>query len=136
MHEWALAEAVVSAADRTAREQGFSVITDISLKLGQLQQIEEDIFEFALREILKTRRELYGQANIRIEEEKASLKCRACGREWDFSDNIRKLDHEKSEAIHFVPETAHSYIRCPGCKSPDFDILKGRGVWIESITGE
>ena len=39
------------------------------------------------------------------------------------------------EAIHFVPESAHAFLRCPACKSPDFEISKGRGVWVERITG-
>ena len=136
MHEWALAEAVVSTVSKTAREQGFSAVTDIRIKLGQLQQIEADIFKFALKEIMRSRISLFKCAKIQLQEEKAVLKCKVCGHEWAFADNMGKLDHKRSEAIHFVPEVAHAYVRCPGCGSPDFEILNGRGVWIDSITGE
>jgi len=136
MHEWALAEAVISTVIKTARERGLGKITDININLGQLQQIESDIFEFALKEIIQSQKPLFKNVKIQLREEKAVLKCRACGHEWPFGDNIRELDHERSEAIHFVPEAAHAYIRCPKCESPDFEILKGRGVWIDSITGE
>jgi hydrogenase nickel incorporation protein HypA/HybF len=48
---------------------------------------------------------------------------------------LRSLDEEAREAIHFLPEAAHAYIRCPKCGSPDFEILSGRGVWLESVRG-
>jgi hydrogenase nickel incorporation protein HypA/HybF len=46
------------------------------------------------------------------------------------------LDEDETEAIHFMPEIAHIYIRCPQCKSPDFDIIQGRGVQVGVIEGE
>ena len=136
MHEWALAEAVIATAKKTAREEGFSEVTDINIELGELQQIEADIFELALKEISGAEKSLFKSTKIRLREEKAVLKCRVCGHEWKFSDNIKKLNHEKFESIHFIPETAHAYIHCPECKSPDFDVSRGRGVKIVSITGE
>ena len=72
---------------------------------------------------------------IRIETEKAVLKCRVCGYQWNFSDSTKRLNEDKAELIHFIPEVAHVYLRCPKCKSPDFEITKGRGVWISSIKG-
>ncbi len=39
------------------------------------------------------------------------------------------------ESIHFIPEVAHTYIKCPKCGSPDFEIIKGRGIWLEKIKG-
>jgi hydrogenase nickel incorporation protein HypA/HybF len=45
------------------------------------------------------------------------------------------MDKEVSEAIHFVPEMAHVYIKCPSCGSPDFEVVEGRGVWLQSIKG-
>jgi hydrogenase nickel incorporation protein HypA/HybF len=37
------------------------------------------------------------------------------------------------EAVHFLPEAAHAYLRCPRCGSVDFDVAAGRGVSIVSI---
>ncbi|MCK4571832.1 hydrogenase maturation nickel metallochaperone HypA, partial [candidate division WOR-3 bacterium] len=53
MHEWALAEAVISTAIKVAEEEKFKEITEIKIKLGELQQIEIEIFEFALKEIIQ-----------------------------------------------------------------------------------
>ena len=40
------------------------------------------------------------------------------------------------EAIHLLPETIHVYGRCPSCGSPDFEVVRGRGVSIGSVRGE
>jgi hydrogenase nickel incorporation protein HypA/HybF len=64
---------------------------------------------------------------------KAELKCRVCGHKWIFGKE--KMNEEIAEAIHFVPEIAHTYVKCPKCGSPDFEILQGRGIWLESVRG-
>lgn len=131
MHEWALAEAVISAASRTAEKEGLKAVSEVKIKVGELQQVELDIFEFALSQ-LKTG--ILKNARFTIEAVKARLKCRVCGHEWTFSKE--ELSGDSAEAIHFVPETIHAYIRCSKCGSPDFEVLQGRGVWLESIKGE
>ena len=136
MHEWALAEGAVSTAIRIAQEEGCREITKIKIKMGELQQIDKDIFEFSLKEIIQLQNPMVAQANIEIEEEKAMLKCRVCGQEWAFSDAVKDLNDSERESIHFVPEIAHVYITCPTCQSPDFEFVKGRGVWLDSIEGE
>lgn len=136
MHEWALAEAVISAAIEVAEKEKFREITGIKIKLGELQQIETETFEFALKEIIQFQKALLQKAKIEIERERAILKCRVCGEEWAFKDTVKKLSAEEFESIHFVPEVVHVYVRCPKCKSPDFEIVKGRGVWIDAVEGE
>jgi len=136
MHEWALAEAVISSVLKAAEEEGLGEITKIKIKMGELQQMDIEVFEFALREISQPQRPIMRKAKIELETEEAILKCRACGHEWLFSEAIKGLSEEQSEAIHFIPEVAHVYIRCPKCESPDFEFEKGRGVWIESIEGD
>ncbi|MCK4582169.1 hydrogenase maturation nickel metallochaperone HypA, partial [Candidatus Bathyarchaeota archaeon] len=61
------------------------------------------------------------------------FKCRNCGNEWDFTSE--GMTEDVSEAIHFVPEMAHVYIRCNECGSPDFEVAEGRGVWLATIKG-
>jgi len=106
-------------------------IKEVKIKVGELQQIELEILEFALSQLKPAK---FKNANFSIEIVKAELKCRVCGHKWFF--NKEELDENTSEAIHFVPEVAHAYIKCPKCGSPDFEILQGRGVWLESIKGE
>jgi hydrogenase nickel incorporation protein HypA/HybF len=130
MHEWALAEAVISTASDIAEKEGIKEVAEVKIKVGELQQIEVDILEFALSQ-LKTAK--LKKARFSIEIMKAQLKCRVCGHKWIFMRE--NLDESTAEAIHFVPEIAHTYIKCPKCGSPDFEILQGRGIWLESIKG-
>ena len=53
MHEWALAESILVAAVEAAEKEKLKTITEIKIGIGELQQIEQDIFEFALGEIIK-----------------------------------------------------------------------------------
>ena len=130
MHEWALAESVISAASQIAEKEDLIEVTEVNIRLGELQQVELDIFRFALTQL---RPQKLKDTKFNIEKTEAELKCRACGHQWKLART--NLDEETSEAIHFVPEIAHAYIKCPRCGSPDFEILQGRGIWIESIKG-
>ncbi len=130
MHEWALAEAVISTVSDLTRKEGLEEVTEIVIKVGELQQIEPDIFQFALSHL---RTSELKNTRFRIEKDKAKLECRVCGRQWTLRET--ELEEGEREAIHFVPEIAHAYIRCPKCDSPDFEILQGRGVWIDSVKG-
>ena len=135
MHEWALAESVLTAAIEAAEKEKLKKITDIKIAIGELQQIEEDIFKFALDEITKNEEKLKN-VKITIKTEKSTLKCKNCENTWNFSDMKKKLNKDESEAIHFIPEVAFVHTRCPKCKSPDFEIIAGRGVSITQIKGK
>jgi len=130
MHEWALAEAIISAASEIAEKEGLREVTEVKIKVGELQQLELDTLEFALSQLKTTK---FKNTKFEMETVKAQLRCRVCGHKWFFSKE--KLDEKVTEAIHFVPEIAHTYIKCPKCGSPDFEILEGRGVWLESMKG-
>ena len=130
MHEWALAEAVITGARQIAEKEKLREIKEVTIKVGELQQVEEDILRFALSQLKPAS---FKNAEFHIERAKTTLKCRVCGNTWLFSKN--KLDENTAEAIHFVPEVAHAYIKCPICGSPDFEIVEGRGIWLESIKG-
>jgi hydrogenase nickel incorporation protein HypA/HybF len=130
MHEWALAEAVITAAQQIAEKEKLKEIKEITIKVGELQQIEQEILRFALSQLKPAS---FKNAKFRITKAKTTLKCRVCENTWLFRKN--KLDEGTAEAIHFVPEVAHAYIKCPKCGSPDFEITEGRGVWLENIKG-
>jgi hydrogenase nickel incorporation protein HypA/HybF len=130
MHEWALAEAVISAASEAAEKEGLKKIVEVRVRVGELQQIEEEVLLFALRQLRKAP---LARARFKIEKANAKMKCRACGNTWTF--NKEKLDESTAEAIHFIPEVAHVYIKCPKCGSPDFEVLEGRGIWLLSVRG-
>ena len=133
MHEWALAQSVIYSVIEYQKKNNLKEITEFTIKMGELQQIDKEILEFALREIAQFKKMTKIKMNIEIE--KAVLKCRVCGHEWNLNDPVGKLNKYQLESIHFIPDIAHVYLRCPKCKSPDFEIVKGRGVLIDSIKG-
>ncbi len=130
MHEWALAEAVIRTATEIAEREGLKRVTEVTVKIGELQQVERPIFRFALKQLEPAN---FKDAKFHITTAKTTLRCRVCGYSW--VNDKRKLSKEMAEAIHFVPEVAHTYIKCPKCGSPDFEITEGRGIWLENIKG-
>ena len=130
MHEWALAEAVIKAAADIAEKEKLSKVAEVNVKIGELQQVEREILQFALQQLKPTN---FKNTKFKITRAKTQLKCRNCGSTWKLQK--QKLDPAIREAIHFVPEAAHSYIKCPCCGSPDFEIAQGRGIWLQDIKG-
>ncbi|MCL2358745.1 MAG: hydrogenase nickel incorporation protein HypA [Nitrososphaerota archaeon] len=130
MHEWALAESILVSAQQIAEQEHLVIVSEVTIRVGELQQVEPPILRFALKQM---RQGLLEGAKFRILKAKSTMKCRVCGATWHY--NAKKLDKDTAEAIHFVPEVVHSYIKCPKCGSPDFEIVGGRGVWLEDIKG-
>lgn len=131
MHEWALAEAILATAQQIAEREDLTSISEVTIRVGALQQVDPSILRFALRQMASGPLK---NAKYRILKSKSTLKCRVCQKTWQY--NAKKIDKNTAEAIHFIPEVAHSYIKCPKCGSPDFEIAVGRGVWIEGLKGE
>jgi hydrogenase nickel incorporation protein HypA/HybF len=130
MHEWALAEAILASAAQVAEKENLKEVTEVTIKVGELQQVEPPILRFALNQMKPAQ---FKKAKFHILKAKSTLKCRVCGNTWEFS--LKNLDKATAEAIHFVPEASHSFIKCPKCGSPDFEIVSGRGVWLEDMKG-
>ena len=130
MHEWALAEAVIKAASEIAEKENLVEVSEVNVKIGELQQVEREILKFALNQMKPDK---FKKAKFHVTRAKTTLKCRACGCTWVFKK--QEFDAATAEAIHFIPEVAHTYVKCPRCGSPDFEIICGRGIWLENIKG-
>lgn len=132
MHEWALAKGVISTALKVAGEKNAKRILEIRIKVGELQQTDRGVLKFAMKKIAKgTKAE---NSKMVVEPERAVFSCNFCGRDWSFDHEGLKPD--EVESIHFVPEVAHVYVRCPSCGSPDFQIKEGRGVLLDFVRME
>jgi len=131
MHEWALAEAVIATVYEIAEKEGFKEVKEVTIIIGELQQIDLEIFKFALNQL---KPEKFKNTKFDMATTKAELRCKVCGHKWIFRKET--LDENTAEALHFLPEVAHAYIKCPKCGSRDFEIVKGRGVWLKSVKGE
>lgn len=120
MHEWALAESVVKTVEGNEEFRGKRV----KILLGELQNIDKEIFEFALKEIMKMRNSVF---DYDIEDIPVVLKCRNCGFRFSMKD-VELWNEREKENVHFVPEMIKVFARCPKCRSADFDIVEGRGI--------
>ena len=135
MHEYALADAVVAAVAATATEERLSRVLTVDVRVGALQSIRRTTFEEALQAVLPTGDARFRDAALTVTIVPAAFRCRPCGTDFE-PDLAGQADEHATEAIHFVPELAHAYLRCPSCGSPDFDIVEGRGVALGRIEGE
>ena len=129
VHEWALAEAIVASA---VKASGGRRIKLVKIILGELQNADPQVLEFALEEL--KRGTPMEEAQVQLEVQPAECECGVCKSSWRLSD--LSIGEGEREAIHFVPELVHAFVRCPSCGSPDFKVVKGRGVWIEGVEVE
>ncbi|MBU0496499.1 MAG: hydrogenase nickel incorporation protein HypA [Candidatus Thermoplasmatota archaeon] len=135
MHEWALAESVITTVLEAAEKKHLETITEIIIDIGELQQIEQELFSFAVNDIMRTYSPKLTHTKITVNIQPSTMQCKHCGHTWTFDDIKQKLQADEAEAIHFLPEVAVAHSRCPHCNSPDFEIQAGRGVTIRSIKG-
>jgi hydrogenase nickel incorporation protein HypA/HybF len=130
MHEWALAEAVAaSVRNEMSGREGASLLR-VNLVFGELQNIDSDIFRTALEAMLSDL--LRAGGGIHVDIERARFSCNGCGARWGL-DADAELTEEEREAIHFLPEAAHAFLRCPVCGGRDYQVTEGRGVALASI---
>ena len=131
VHEWALAEAIVNTVIELASKEEAKGIKSVCIVLGELQTIDEETLKYAINQLRKNT--IMNDTEILFEKEKAEFKCLNCGHIWTFDEVKEVINEDIKEAIHFIPEAAHAFIKCPKCGSSDYEIVKGRGVWIKSI---
>lgn len=131
MHEWALAEAVIEATSGALAGRDPSCLRGVTVSVGELQAIDHEVFSFALSTLCEERP--FRGVAYHLETEPARFRCGRCAGEWALSET-QNLDGDTREAIHFLPEAAHAFIRCPRCGSPDYQVQSGRGVRIVSLT--
>ena len=129
MHEWALAESIVLGVAEYVRSVGGRAAGRVVVSLGELQAIDKEVLEFALREL--TRESPVRIGEIELIDEEAKFKCRSCGYVWKLKDV--NLSEDVREAIHFVPEVVHTFLKCPRCGSRDYEVVSGRGVKVVSV---
>jgi len=136
MHEMALADAVIKTALHAAEKEGLQEVRRIVVRIGELQNIKPDVFEFALTSVKPPDEPRLRRAEIVLEIQPARFECRPCKHRFGLADTDGPLGHDAAEAIHFIPELAHAFLSCPACGSPDFELIEGRGVTIEAIEGQ
>jgi hydrogenase nickel incorporation protein HypA/HybF len=130
MHEWALAESLVAAIEEELAKHPRARLRRMNLSFGELQSIDREVFMTAMDGLLTAIPHL--EDCVHIVDEPARFHCNACPQEWTLDDS-RRLSPAEREAIHFLPEAAYAYIRCPACGSKDYHLSAGRGIVLQSI---
>lgn len=128
VHEWALAEAVLESV-RAQQVQRPGRAVGVVVRFGELQSIDQEVFSTGLQQLKEDDPDL--TVELLFETEPAAFACSVCATKWKLADC--DIDEATQEAIHFLPEVAHSFISCPSCGSADFRVEQGRGISVEEI---
>ena len=103
----ALAEAIISFVSQIAEKEGLKEVREVKVKVGELQQVEIDILEFALSEL---KRGKFKNANFIIETVKASCNAGSVDKNGLLAETSLMRNHG---SYTFRSETVHAYIKCP-----------------------
>ena len=131
LHEWALAEAMIGAVLDVAKKENAEEVLEINIVVGELQTIDLEIFKTALESIKEET--IARNAKINFISEEPCFKCNVCGYEWCIRNLKEEMNEQQIESVHFIPELVHVFISCPRCGKHDFEITKGRGLYLASI---
>lgn len=122
MHEAAIALAVVREAEKLAKALGTKPKL-VEVVVGELQSIDLEVLGECIRMNLS---ETLPGVECKIKTEPPLLRCEQCGYEWRL--DMESLDPDAREAIHFLPEAMHVYVKCPRCGSRDLTAVRGREI--------
>lgn len=122
MHESAIALAIAREAGKLAG----SLETRprlVEVVVGELQNLDLEVLGEYLRMYLA---DTLPGVEYQVKTEPPLLRCEQCGYEWRL--DLESLSPEAREAIHFLPEALHAYVKCPRCGSRDVSLVQGREV--------
>jgi hydrogenase nickel incorporation protein HypA/HybF len=117
MHELAVAQAIVAAAERHADGQPVAVVR---VRVGRLRQVVPEYLPFYFE--VASRETLCDGASLEWERVPSRLRCSACGAEWDPAPPPARTGDEL--VIRF---------RCPECESADHRVVSGDELVVVSI---
>jgi hydrogenase nickel incorporation protein HypA/HybF len=117
VHELAVAQAIVAAAERHAEGQPVSVVR---VQVGRLRQVVPEYLGFYFE--IAAKETLCEGAELEWERVPSLLRCSACGSEWDPAPQPAR--EQDRLIVRF---------RCPECESADHRVLSGDELLVESI---
>jgi hydrogenase nickel incorporation protein HypA/HybF len=110
MHEFSIAMSIIEIAEKEARKENGTAITELILDIGTMSGIEFPALETALEMAVKDT--LLEKATIRVNKIQARAKCTGCAHEFDIDST-------------FDP--------CPKCNSFYHEILAGKELQVKSL---
>ena len=115
MHETSLIQYTLDAVERRALVMGIRHVKRIYLVVGDMRGALPDLMQCGFK-ILTRSRPLFSGAELEIEERSVVLRCSRCGKEYP------------AEEFHGVT--------CPDCGAPEYSLIQGNELYIDSFEGE
>ena len=145
MHEWSLAEGLIQSLIDYAKNENLLKIDEVDISIGELMNIDLDVFKEALKSIMSISG--LSDTNVNIVIEKVSFKCKRCNYAWNLSEVTHQLRERlgdvgimepegKESPLHFFPELVSVFVNCPKCGSADFQVISGNTIKVLKIIGE
>jgi hydrogenase nickel incorporation protein HypA/HybF len=145
LHELSIAQSIVDTVLSEVKKNDAKRVTEISVDVGQLMQLDRNALAFALR-LLMTGPVLKG-ARVRVRVKKASFSCKKCNLEWGMAeaqkqlaevpDTLRVREPDSKELpLHFLPFLYPAFIRCPRCGSSDISSKEGEEIQLRRVVME
>jgi len=110
MHELAVTESILEIAMQEAAAHAASKVTDVYLSLGQLSSIVDESVQFYWDVI--SQGTLAEGAQLHFTHVPARLRCKACGAEFDLTEELTP---------------------CPSCHSIALEIIQGEEFQVDAI---
>jgi hydrogenase nickel incorporation protein HypA/HybF len=117
MHELAVAQAIVAAAERHAEGR---LVAVVRVRVGRLRQVVPEYLSFYFE--VASKETLCEGAELAWERIDSRLACSECGAEWDPAPPPARSGAEL--LVRF---------RCPECESADHRVVSGDELVVESI---
>ena len=113
MHELSVIENIFTEINRIADENQLTKIKEVRLSVGRLRQMVPEMMQFAFEQVAKgTRAE---GAVLLVTHIPITVQCKDCQSTFELEENI---------------------YACHKCQSPRLDILTGKEVVLESLSGD
>lgn len=140
MHEWSIAEGIITALLESFKEQK---IVEVEVIVGELRDLNIEVLKEALS--ILSRRSRLEETRFNLIVSKAFFKCLNCEEEWDMSKALEilseMLDAEKyiveggklEPPVHFIPSLIIGCQKCPKCGRIDIDIISGKELEISKV---
>ena len=124
MHEYSLAEAILSAVLDLAKKNAAEEVLEVVVEVGELRLVNVDILKFAFGALSKgTPAE---NAELVVKTSPAVLKCKACGHKWRISPE--DVPEAQRLALHLYGDLFVNALQCERCGSINYEVLQGREI--------
>ncbi|MEA1987306.1 MAG: hydrogenase maturation nickel metallochaperone HypA [Candidatus Marinimicrobia bacterium] len=114
MHEGAIVQSIFDSAIEIKEKENLETISTIKIIVGEYHQIVKEVM-FTYFDIMKKDYDGFGNSKLDMKIVPIKVKCHSCNHTFKINDPI---------------------LICPNCQSFETEILSGKELYIETISGE